>query len=233
MSWTATYGGHGRGVMQRGTAGWFPLDGLSQSNSTFFHSAGDSNDARRHLNAALPKDVVGLEKPTRRNDTYSPANFASSNDVSLPLKLAPSKEVLRARNVAPANAASESKLAPSNETTSALNSTSSKDVFGPLKTAPSNQRCLPLNLDPANHASSNSTPVKSKSLPDQLASAVRARRCDRTRTIVSRTSRSFWRTACRRVSSMLTAGGVADHVVVDTNSLRLLLPESGSYGSRR
>src|SRR3954465_8406264 len=229
--------------MQRGTAGWFPLDGLSQSNSTFFHSAGDSNDARRHLNAALPKDVVGLEKPTRRNDTYSPANFASSNDVSLPLKLAPSKEVLRARNVAPANAASESKVAPSNETTSALNSTSSKDVFGPLKTAPSNQRCLPLNLDPANYASpnphpakyasSNNTPLKSKSLPDQLASAVRARRCDRTRTIVSRTSRSFWRTACRRVSSMLTAGGVADHVVVDTNSLRLLLPESGSYGSRR
>ena len=38
--------------------------------------------------------------------------------------------------------------------------------------------------------------------------------------IVWRTSRSFWRIACRRVSSMLTAGGVADHVVVQTNSLR-------------
>jgi hypothetical protein len=50
-------GGHGRGVMQRGTAGWLPLGGLSQSNSTFFHSAGASNDARRHLNAAEPNDV--------------------------------------------------------------------------------------------------------------------------------------------------------------------------------
>jgi hypothetical protein len=70
--------------------------------------------------------------------------------------------------------------------------------------------------------------VRSKSLPDQLASAVRASRCTRTRTIVSRTSRSFWRTAWRRVSSMLTVGGVADHVVVETNSLRWLAPESGS-----
>ena len=44
-------------LMQRGTACWLPLGWLSQSNSTFFHSAGASNDARRHLNAAEPKDV--------------------------------------------------------------------------------------------------------------------------------------------------------------------------------
>ncbi|HVQ52432.1 MAG TPA: hypothetical protein VMS92_20530 [Mycobacterium sp.] len=44
-------------MMQRGTAGWFPLGGLSRSNSTFFHSAGASNDARRHLNTAEPNDV--------------------------------------------------------------------------------------------------------------------------------------------------------------------------------
>jgi len=163
----------------------------------------------------------------------SPVNLASSNEVSLPLKVAPSNEALRARIVAPANVASDSKVAPSNDTTSALNFTSSNEECGPLNTAPSNQTCLPENLAPANHASSNSTPVRSKSLPDQLVSAVRARRCTSTRTIVSRTSRSFWRTACRRVSSMLMAGGVADHVVVETNSLRWLAPESGSYGRRR
>src|SRR5690242_824060 len=213
--------------MQRGTAGWVPLDGLSQSKSTFFHSAGDSNDARRHLNAALPNDVVSLAKPTRRNETYSPTNLAPSNDVS-PLKPAPSKEVLRARKVAPANAASDSKPVPSNDTTLALNCASSNEVFGPLKTAPSNQTCLPLKRAPANQASSNSTPVRSKSLPDQLVSAPRDKRCANTRMIVSRTSRSFCRTVWRRVSSMLTAGGCADHVVVETNSLKLLLPESGS-----
>jgi hypothetical protein len=120
--------------MHRGIAGWVPLGGLSQSNSTFFHSAGKSNDARRHLKAAEPNVVVSLEKPTRRNDTYSPANLASSNDVSLPLKVASSNDALRARNVAPANAASDPKLAPSNEATSALNSASSNDVFGPVKT---------------------------------------------------------------------------------------------------
>jgi hypothetical protein len=103
--------------MQRGTAGWLPLEGLSQSNSTFFHSAGESNDARRHLNTAEPNDVCPLEKPTRRNETYSPPNRASSNDVSLPLKAAPSNDALRARNVDPAKVASHSKLAPSNETT--------------------------------------------------------------------------------------------------------------------
>ena len=54
-------------VMQRGTAGWVPPGGLSQSNSTFFHSVGESNDARRHLNTAEPNDVSSLEKPTRRN----------------------------------------------------------------------------------------------------------------------------------------------------------------------
>src|SRR5882724_5944641 len=81
-SWLTRYGGHGRGVMQRGIAGWVPLFGLSQSNSTFFHSAGESNDARRHLNTAEPNDVSSLEKPARRNETCSPANLASSNDVS-------------------------------------------------------------------------------------------------------------------------------------------------------
>src|ERR671916_410426 len=100
--------------MHRGTAGWVPLDGLSQSNSTFFHSAGDSNDARRHLNVAEPKVVVPPEKPARRNETYSPVNRTSSNDVSSPLKMVPSNDAVRARNAAPANAASDSKPAPSN-----------------------------------------------------------------------------------------------------------------------
>jgi hypothetical protein len=87
--------------MQRGIAGWVPLAGLSQSNSTFFHSLGESNDARRRLNAAPPNDDVWLEKPTRRNDTYSPANLASSNDVWLPVNVTPLNEALRARNVPP------------------------------------------------------------------------------------------------------------------------------------
>src|SRR5262245_61904749 len=117
--------------MQRGIAGWVPLGGLSQSNSTSFHSVGVSNEARRPLNPARPKDVGWLRKPTRRNETYSPANLAPSNAVSLPRKVAPSNEALRARNVAPAKDASDSKLAPSNDTISALNSTCSNEVFGP------------------------------------------------------------------------------------------------------
>jgi hypothetical protein len=52
-------------VTHRGIAGWAAPAGLSQSNSTFFHSVGEANDARRHLNTAEPNDVCSLEKPTR------------------------------------------------------------------------------------------------------------------------------------------------------------------------
>jgi hypothetical protein len=81
-------GGHGRGVMQRGITGALSPAGLSQSNSTSFHSAGESNDARRHLNRADLKDVFSPEKPHRTKEPYSPANLALPNEMFGPLNVA-------------------------------------------------------------------------------------------------------------------------------------------------
>jgi hypothetical protein len=96
-------GGHGRGVMHRGIVGRLSpaTFSVSQSNSTFFHSAGESNDARRHLNFADRNVVVSAAKPTRSNETYSPVNRALSKEMFLPPNAAPANEVSLARNFAP------------------------------------------------------------------------------------------------------------------------------------
>jgi hypothetical protein len=126
------------------------------------------------------------------------------------------------------NTASDSNLASSDQTFSALNPARPKSVFSARNVARWNEMLRPLNFAPPRDASSKSTPVKSKSFRDQLVSALLCRRRATTRMIVLRTSRLFWRIAWRRCSSMWVAGGVADHVVVDTNSVRWLSPESAS-----
>jgi hypothetical protein len=108
----AGLGGHGRGVMQRGIVGRLSpaTFAVSQSNSTFFHSAGESNDARRHLNFVDKNVVFSPANLVPRNETYSPVKLASSNELFLPPNLAPSNEVRRERNFAPVNAVSEFEL---------------------------------------------------------------------------------------------------------------------------
>ncbi len=116
--------------MQRGIVGRLSpaTFAVSQSNSTFFHSAGESNDTRRHLNFADRNVVFSAAKLARSNETYSPVNRASSNEMFLPPNVAPSNEVRRARNFAPVKVVSDSNLALPNETFSALKSAPSNDA---------------------------------------------------------------------------------------------------------
>jgi hypothetical protein len=127
----AGLGGHGRGVMQRGIVGRLSpaTFAVSQSNSTFFHSAGESNDARRHLNFVDKNVVFSPANLVPRNETYSPVKLASSNELFLPPNLAPSNEMRRERNFAPVNAVSDSNLVSSNQTLSALNPAPSNRAF--------------------------------------------------------------------------------------------------------
>jgi Protein of unknown function (DUF3000) len=66
-------GGHGRGVMHRGIVGRLSpaTFSVSQSNSTSFHWAGESNDARRHLNFADRNVVFSARKLARSNERNS------------------------------------------------------------------------------------------------------------------------------------------------------------------
>jgi hypothetical protein len=72
-------------VTQRGIVGRLSPEtfAVSQSKSTFFHSAGESNDARRQLNFADRNVVFSAAKLARSNETYSPVNRASSNEMFL------------------------------------------------------------------------------------------------------------------------------------------------------
>ena len=86
---------------------------------------------QKDLVATMPLVATPVEVDVVTKATLGKGKVPASIGCVTAVKVAPSKDAVRARNVAPPNAAPDSKLAPSNDTTSALNSTSVRFMASP------------------------------------------------------------------------------------------------------